>query len=232
VGKPFGVALDGQENVYVTDQTAMVVRVFTRDGEPLRTFGRKVLKRPTGIAVDRERGRGYVSDSAWMEGERNYVRIFDLEGGFIGNVGEGKDGAEYRYFPTYLAVDEEGRLYVTDTLNGRVLVYDAEGNFVRQLGQPGTAWGNFDKPKGVYLDTFGNIYVVDSGWSNVQIFNKKGQVLLFFGGRSRYPGLMENPTGIAIDRNNTIYVADTYNFRVNVYQLVNTTAEDSFLTPE
>jgi hypothetical protein len=42
---------------------------------------------------------------------------------------------------------------------------------------------------------------------------------------------MQNPTGIAIDRNNRIYVADTFNFRVNVYQLVNTTAEDSNLTP-
>ena len=77
------------------------------------------------------------------------------------------------------------------------------------------------------FDTFGNIYAVDSGWSNVQIFNEKGQVLMFFGGRGTYPGLMQNPGVLTIDKKNRIYVGDVLNHRVNVYQLVNTTAEDS-----
>src|SRR5574341_794774 len=89
----------------------------------------------------------------------------------------------------------------------------------------------FDKPKGVALDTFGNVYVADSGWSNVQIFNPKGRVLLFFGGRGPIPGMLKNPTAIATDRNNQIYVADYLNHRVEVYRLVNTKPEDSFLDP-
>ncbi|MHC4063577.1 MAG: hypothetical protein ACYSUI_03610, partial [Planctomycetota bacterium] len=40
-----------------------------------------------------------------------------------------------------------------------------------------------------------------------------------------------NPTAIAIDPTNRIYVADFINHRINVYQLVNTNAGDSFLDP-
>jgi DNA-binding beta-propeller fold protein YncE len=89
----------------------------------------------------------------------------------------------------------------------------------------------FDTPKGVAVDAFGNVYVVDSGWSNVQIFNPRGRVLLFFGGRGPVPGMLKNPTAIAIDRQNVIYVADYLNHRIEVYRLVNTTAEDSFREP-
>lgn len=230
MGRPLGVALDRQENVYVTDQLGKVVRVFDRTGRPLKTIGGQKVGRPTGIAIDRQRGRIYVADSTSYRKERqgrNFVKVFDMAGRFLGNLGEGKEGEGYRYFPTYLAVDRQGNLYVADTLNGRVLAFDAEGNFLRQFGRKGDIPGSFDKPKGLALDTFGNLYVVDSSWSNVQIFNQRGDTLLFFGGRSRYPGLMENPTAIAIDGRNRIYVADTFNFRVNVYQLVNTTAADS-----
>ncbi len=232
VGLPFGVALDAQENLYVTDQAGAMVRVFDKGRQLVRSFGDKAtLGRPTGIAIDRARGRIYVCDSGHQKGRRNFVKIFDTQGRFLGNLGEGKDDRHYSYLPTYVKVDRDGNLYVTDTGGARVLVFDPEGTFVRQIGDRGDGLGRFDKPKGVALDAFGNVYVVDTAWSNVQIFNPKGDLLLFFGGRSRYPGLMQNPTGIAIDAQNRIYVADTFNFRVNAYQLVNTTAEDAFLTP-
>ena len=69
---------------------------------------------------------------------------------------------------------------------------------------------------------------MDSAWSNVQIFNARAEVLMFFGGRGSYPGLLTNPTDIAIDPQNRIYVADHLSHRINVYQLVNTSAEDSY----
>jgi DNA-binding beta-propeller fold protein YncE len=229
VGRPFGIALDAQEHLYVTDQAAKLVRIFDRAGRPLGTLGAQNLARPTGIAIDRQRGRIYVADSALGGSQPSRVKIFDVQGRLLGSVGENKDGEAYRYFPTYLALDGDGNLYVADTMKARVVVFDPQGNHLKQLGSRGDAFGMFDKPKGIALDGFGNVYVVDSSWSTVQIFNQRGEVLLFFGGRSRYPGFMQNPTGIAIGRDNRIYVADTFNFRVNVYELVNTTAADSYL---
>jgi hypothetical protein len=54
---------------------------------------------------------------------------------------------------------------------------------------------------------------------------------LFFGGRGPIPGMMKNPLSIVIDKNNQIYVGDYLNHRIGVYRLVNTKAEDSFVTP-
>jgi len=230
-GKPTDVAVDARGEVYVLDQPSNAVVVLDADGNLLRGMALEHVIRPTGIAIDDQRGRMYVVDSSKKDSTEHYVRVYDKQSGaFIRNIGNGRGFEEGNlYFPTFVAVDSTGNIYVSDTMNSRVVKFDPEGNFLMTFGKRGDQFGEFDKPKGVALDTFGNLYVVDSSWSNVQIFNQRGQVLLFFGGRSRYPGMLENPTGIDIDGNNTIYVADTFNRRVNVYQLVNTTAEDSFL---
>jgi hypothetical protein len=41
---------------------------------------------------------------------------------------------------------------------------------------------------------------------------------------------MKNPSGIAIDKNNRIYVGDFLNYRLSIYDLVNTKAQDSFVS--
>jgi DNA-binding beta-propeller fold protein YncE len=229
---PAGLALDAQEHLYVVEQAKKQITVFNRQGEKVRSITHPSIVRPTGIAIDRARGRIYLADTAQAKSTEHTIKIFNMEGELIGTIGNGKGGQTGQFmFPTYLAVDPQGSLYVADTLNARVQVFDADGNYLKTIGQRGNAWGMFERPKGVALDSFENVYVVDSAWSNIQIFNQKGQVLLFFGGRGPIPGMLKNPTSIAIDRNNRIYVADFINHRVNVYQLVNTSANDSFLDP-
>lgn len=227
---PFGVALDAQENLYVVEQANKRIVVFDRQGNKLRTITSPRLVRPTDIAIDRSRKLLYVADPARKTSEEHSVKVFNFEGELVRTIGKGKgDCPGCLFFPTYVTTDQAGNVYVTSTLNSRVDVFDPAGNFLRIIGERGTSFGMFDKPKGVAVDTFGNIYVADSGWSNIQIFNQKGEVLLFFGGRGDYPGLLKNPTGIAIDKNNKIYVADYLNYRITVYQLINTKAEDSYI---
>lgn len=228
---PLGIAVDGADNVYVVDSSPPRVHVFDRSGTKLRTITHPSLERPTGIAVDSVRDRLYVSDSSSRSSDSHKICAFDLSGNYLGSFGgRGRDHGKF-FFATYLALDPAGNLYVTDTMNARVEVFDTAGHYVKTVGRSGDAPGMFDKPKGVAIDSFGNIYVVDSAWSNVQIFNQRGEALLSFGGRGRLDGFLFNPTGIAIDRDNRIYVADAFNGRVNVYQLVNTRAEDSFAPP-
>ncbi len=225
---PMGIALDAQENLYVVEQEKKGVSVYNREGKQLRFITDASISRPTGVAIDSARNKLYVADTSHSKNLEHTVKIFDLEGKLLGQLGKGKGDAPGSFlFPTYLSVDAKGNLYVADTLNSRVQMFDPEGTFVRQFGKMGTAWGQFDKPKGVAVDSFGNVYVADSGWSNTQIFNSQGQILLFFGGRGTFPGLMQNPAALAIDKQNRIYVGDLLNHRVNVYQLVNTTAADS-----
>jgi len=232
VGYPTGVALDDQENVYVVSGVAKGVTVFDRTGKQLREINDGTMARPNGIAVDSKHDRVYVVDTGNAGAPEQNVKIFDRSGKRIGSIG-GASGGDFGQFsyPTYVTVDGGGNVFVADTLNARIQKFDQEGKFVTAIGRAGSNWGEFDKPKGVALDTFGNVYVVDTGWSNVQIFNPKGEILLFFGGRGPIPGMMKNPLAVAIDKNNRIYVGDYLNHRIGVYQLVNTKAEDSFVTP-
>lgn len=227
---PLGVASDAQDNVYVVDSRQKLVRVFDPRGALARTITHESLERPTGIAIDPARQRLYVADSSTAKSSHHVIHVFDLEGRHLSTVGGLGSAAGQFSFPTYLTVDGQGNLYVADTMNGRIQVLDPGGNALQTIGEHGDAYGMFDKPKGVALDSFGNVYVADSSWSNVQIFNPQGKVLLFFGGRGRVPGLLFNPTGLAIDKDNRIYVADAFNERVSIYQLINTAAEDSFVS--
>jgi DNA-binding beta-propeller fold protein YncE len=221
---PFGLDLDSAGNLYVVEQGAQQIRVMNPSGQTTRLIRDERLIRPTDVAVDEDRGRIYVADPSRQASQEHFVRIFDLEGNYIGEVGKGRGtGGGYLHFPTYLVLDGEGNLYVTDTMNSRVSVFSPEGEFLRTVGERGDGFGQFDKPKGVALDSLGNLYVADSSWSNVQIFNPEGDVLLYFGGRGVYPGLLSNPTGVAIaSGTNTIFVGDYLNRRLCIYQLVNT----------
>ncbi len=209
LARPLGLALDGDGRLYVAEQARRGVSVFAPDGRRVRFIGHPTLERPAGIAVDRARQRLYVADAGFARSAEHTVKIFDVDGTLVGTIGRGKGDAPGQFlFPTYVTVDGEGRVYVTDTLNARLQVFDPDGGYLASIGERGTAWGMFDTPKGVALDAFGNVYVADSGWSNVQIFNRRGRILLFFGGRGPLPGMLKNPTAIAIDRDNRIYVAD------------------------
>lgn len=208
--RPTTVALDASENVYVVDSFLKSVLVLDSHGKLVRKITDPSLERPTGIAIDRRRSRLYVSDTSHQTSPNHNVKLFDLSGHLTGTVGKGKGSVEgAMLFPTYLTLDPDGNLYVSDTMNARVQVFNPDGQYVRSIGERGNVGGTFSRPKGVALDSMGDLYVVDSDWANVQIFNTQGKGLLAFAGRGRYPGLLNNPSGIAIDNDNHVYVVTT-----------------------
>lgn len=217
---PFGLALDASENLYVTDQPSHSVVVLSSDGRLLRVFGAKQLARPVGCAIDPARGRLYVADAPQGGGSPHRVAVFALDGTFIRYMGERGDKPGQFNYPTYIAVDTQGRVHVVDTLNWRVQVFDADGKPALMFGKHSDARGDFDRPKGIAFDGQGRIYVPDSSWDRVLVFDAAGKPLMDFGGRGTWPGGMQEPTAVAIDGANRIYVADTNGHRVNVYQLL------------
>lgn len=225
---PFNVVLDAEENVYVSDSGAKSVTAYTRKGEKLWSV-QKELERPTGLAMDRARKVLYVVDSGTQPSQNHRVFAYDLRGLRIREIGGGKgpDDAQF-HFPVYAAVDRDGKLYVGDTMNFRIQVFDRDGNFLLKYGEHGDSPGSFSRIKGIAFDSFGNIYVADGQHSVVQIFNRDFDPLLFFGGFAPVLEYFDIPSCVAIDpRINRIYVCNEHNARVNVYDLLNTTAEDS-----
>jgi hypothetical protein len=86
----------GKDLVYVTDAELGIVARLDPTGTPQRALGRGFLKRPTGLALDAERGELYVSDTAAHD-----VKVLDLAGNLkrvLGRRGEGE--GEFNY-PTH-----------------------------------------------------------------------------------------------------------------------------------
>ncbi len=230
---PFGVAVDGAGNVFVSDTAQNAIWVYGPGGEFLRRFGTDRLDRPAGLALDRRRQLLYVVAGSGVRSEAHRVEVFSLGGDHVRTIGKRGAGPGEFNFPANLTVAKDGSLYVVDMLNFRVQIFDPEGQLAGMFGTIGAGQpGTFDKAKSVALDTFGNVYVVDSQQGWVQVFNPKFQPLMAFGGRFKATGYFLLPTDIVIDSKNTIYVADFAKGTVNEYQLVDTTAEDSFLPAE
>jgi len=214
---PLGITVDAQDRVWVADGFGQHVYAFDAEGNVLMGLGGpNEMVNPTGVAIDGDRHRLYVVDS-----KQQCVLVYDSESGhFLSKFGKRGDGRGEFNFPTNLALDKQGRIYVVDTLNFRVQVFDPDYKFVDTIGQQGNRFGQFIKPKGIALDSFQNIYVVDSDFDNFQIFSRQKELLLFVGAVGQTPGKFWLPAGICIDRQNRIYVADQINRRIQIFKLL------------
>ncbi len=215
--KPIGVVTDKKGRIFVTDSKTNLVTMFDNNGNYVTTISDGVeWKQPTGIAVDNERNRLYITDT-----HRHVVEVYDLDTlKHVRTIGKrGKEEGSFN-FPSHLAVGPDGKLYVTDTMNGRVQVFSPDLKLIMTIGEFGDAPGMFARPKGVAVDSENHVYVVDAAFNNVQIFNQEGQILMPFGGFGTGRGLMILPAGIAIDKDDFIYVVDSWNERLNVYEFL------------
>ncbi len=229
LSEPAGVALDAQENVYLAQPRERRVAVFSKDGKRIRTIGWGDFDRPTGVVVDKKRELLYVADSSHTKSDKHRVLVYDLAGKLLRTIGTRGEGEGQFNFPVFLALDAAGHLYVADTLNFRIHEFSLEGKFVRAFGEQGDVPGTFNSLKGIAFDGFGNLYVVEGKGAVVQMFNRDFDLLMWFAGLAPKWEYLELPIAIAIDqRTNRIYVGDAGGFgRINVYDLVNTKAEDS-----
>ncbi len=150
------------------------VVAFNDQGKRLFQITNK-LERPAGLVVAGE--RLLVVDS-----QRHCVVACDLNARYLSEFGRRGSGPGEFNFPTHLAADPNGDLYVTDSMNSRVTRLDHAGQFKNQIGGIGDGPGHFRRPKGVAVDTFGHVYVIDALFDNLQIFDRDGQFLLALGG--------------------------------------------------
>lgn len=215
LAKPVGVAVDGAGTVYVADATLKRVLAYAPDGTLRLALGHEgELESPSGLAVDRGRRRLYVADAS-----RHVVQCYATDtGALVRTIGKrGSDLGEFN-FPTNLAVDTAGTLYVSDTFNFRIQIIDAEGHPVRAFGELGDSPGQLNRPKGIAVDSEGHIYVADSSFNNFQIFDREGRLLLFVGQGGGAAGEFSLPAGLFIDDQDRIYVADQGNSRIQIFQ--------------
>lgn len=212
---PVDVAIGMNGQIYVSDSESNRIHVFSSAGKKyIRSFGADILKRPTGMAVDSINNRLLVTDtlasSIVVFGEKDF-NVIEI----IGDESKGMNGFHY---PTNVAISNDGRIYVTDSLNFRIQIIDNEYHFTQAFGSAGDGPGHFSRPKGIAIDSEGNVYVVDALFGNVQIFDPSGKLLLSFGRPGNDRGEFWLPNSIFIDSDDRIYISDSYNSRLQVFQ--------------
>ena len=213
---PQCVAVDAQDNIYVTDSEAGVIFVFAPSGKFLRSIGslkggEGYFKRPTGIAVNSADKKIYVTDTL-----RDEIFVLDLDGTIVQTIGKEGSGEGEFNDPTELRLDGNN-LIVVDAMNFRIQVLDLSGRFQFAIGKIGDSAGAIFRPKATAVDSEGDIYVVDALWGLVQVFNRESQLLYYFGTKGTRAGEFQLPSGLFIDRADRVYVVDSFNRRVQVF---------------
>ena len=216
-----GLAMDDSDRLYVSDSEARHVLVFNPEHRVEGTISAG-MSSPAGIAVDNENRFLYVSDT-----DLDQVLVYDADPPYrlirsIGTAGKKhtlSDPGNFS-FPTNVAVDSDGNVYVSDTFNDRVEIFDADGNFVRTFGKAGDGPGYFARPKGIAVDSDNHVWVADSVTDRVQVYTQEGRLLLWMGGHGLLPGQFTALNGLAIDKNHRVFTSEQYVGRVQMFRYI------------
>lgn len=167
-GRPAGVALDRQGQLYVTDVLKSQIEVFNTEGKHVRTLRSQArpegFNRPANLWVDRQ-GQIYVVDSMNFQ-----VEVLGPDGGPLGVIGGLGDSQGHFARPRGVAVDSDGHIYVADATFDNVQVFDLSGQLLLVLGESGKQSGQFSLPAGLAFDSQDRLYVVDSYNQRLQVF--------------------------------------------------------------
>src|SRR6266568_3982300 len=216
-----GLAIDDDDRLFVSDGKLRRVIVFNAKHE-VESQITEGLDDPVGLALDTANRFLYVVDT-----QQDQVIVYDADTlkplRRIGTGGKnhflttpGDFGA-----PQGVAVDADGNVYVTDTLNNRVEIFDADGNFISLFGKHGDGPGYFARPKGIAVDSDGHIWVADEMEDRLQVFNREGKLLTFIGtGHGEMPGQFKALVGVAVDKQNRVFTTEQYPGRMQMFRYV------------
>ena len=227
-GRIIGLAMDDNDRLFVSDPGLRHILVFDANhkAEDVITDG---MVEPGGLALDKENRLLYVADVALDQ-----VLVYDADSlkllRKIGTTGHNHELTTPGDFakPSGLAVDQDGNLYVCDTLNNRIEIFDADGKFVSTFGKAGDGPGYFSRPKGVAIDSDGHIWVADGMQDRVQVFNRETQLLITFGGHGLLPGQFQGLVGITADKNNRVFTSEMFPGRVQQFRYVTEAEAEQF----
>ncbi len=265
---PQGVALDSAGNLYIADSGNNRVRKVNAGGTITTVAGNgspgywgdggpatsAFVSGPLGVAVD-SAGNLFIADGS------SRIRKVDASGNITTVAGTGTEGysgdngpatnAELNY-PSAVAVDGAGNLYIADTWNNRVrkvapdrTISTVAGNGTCcYSGDNGPATNaQLDGPDGVAVDGAGNLYIADSNNNRIRKVTLDGTITTVAGNGTRGYNwdniaatnaelslFISTPTGVAVDSAGNLYIADNFNWRIRKVDVTTSALSFSSLT--
>ena len=170
---PVCMAFDGQDNLYVTDESLNEVKVFDSHGNFLRKWGKGM----NGAAsLDGPAGVTHGADGSVYVVEQYAARVHKLTANGERILSWGEPGSAPGQFdlPWGATVDRHGDVYVADWRNDRIQKFTPDGEFIAAYGESGDGDGQFHRPSSVAVDGDGKMHVADWGNERVQVLNADG----------------------------------------------------------
>jgi streptogramin lyase len=233
---PCGVATDSAGNVYVADTRNSTIRKITpagvvstlagtpgASGSTDATGAAARFNSPYGVATD-SAGNVYVADSRNRTIRKiTPAGVVSTLAGSAGSAGTADGGVAARFsFPSEVATDSAGNVYVADANNGTIRKLTPAGVVTTLAGTAG-AFGSTDAigaaahfyfPYGVATDNAGNVYVADMVNHTIRKITPAGGVVttvVGVAGQASFvpgalPGRLGLPRGVALS-GTSLYIA-------------------------
>ena len=256
LNEPKAVALDRQGNLIIADSENHVIRKIERANGMIYTVaGRATETESAGKLAETVNAAEIDVDplgEALPAGTHSFAQQTDLSGTVryvINGAGPprrfGGDGGLATHallnFPTAVAVDAEGHLYIADQMNHRIRRVDAESGVISTLagvGQPRfsgdggpAAAAGLNEPAALAVSDSGVLYVADQSNNRIRAIDlRTGLIRTVAGtGSATYNGdgipaveaALAGPSGLAFGTDWTLYIADTFNSRIRAIDPVN-----------
>ena len=201
----FGVAVDNEDNIYITDNYNGSVLKFDKYGTKLKFVKPAVDDfTPCGIAVS--------GDQVIVADESTHQLLC-----FTRDLQLAKTIDFYDVIPAGVACDEDGKIYVCGYSSNFVQVFSAQGERLYSFGVKGSASCKLDSPHSICVDS-DLVYVTEWGSNHcISVFTKEGKFITSFGKKGSKDGDFSLPSGLAVDNDGILYVCDFGNSRIQSF---------------
>ena len=235
---PRGLAIDASGNLYVTEFGSGTIRKITTGGVVTTLAGSGKPGSDDGIGTAASfKFPGYLAIDAlnniYVADDENYLIrkitpagvVSTIAGHTSGGYMDGKGINAAFQFPTGIAIDVSGNIFIGDAGNNVIRKIISVGTVSTFAGQgplvPGTADGtgknaSFNEPSAEVFDASGNLYVSDVTSRLIRKITPEAVVSTLAGGNKAGQALdgkgalasFTFPAGMAIDAGGDLYLAD------------------------
>ena len=128
-------------------------------------------------------------------------------------------------WPTYIFIDGEETVYISDFWNNRVMKWYKganEGIIVAGGQGQGNSLNQLNGPMGLVVNEVGDIYVADQSNNRIMCWSagsKEGRVVVGGNGEGEGSNQLRGPNGLSFDVENNLYVIDLRNHRIQRFRI-------------